>query len=74
MRRLRRTIELNDLANVQVEEVAAAEFDGEATFSVALTPGQGRFADLPYIPDGGDVIEGLKCPVVASTHLSPRRG
>ena len=51
--------------NVRIEEIAAAEFAGKARFSVALTQAKGRFADLPYVPRGGDTIE-VPCLTVDS--------
>lgn len=67
--RLRKTIELNHLTNVQIEEIAAAEFDGQAYFSVSLTQAQGRFADLPYVPSDGDMID-VRCRTVDSYVVS----
>jgi FkbM family methyltransferase len=49
--RLKMNIELNELqAVIAVEPLAAADFDGKASFSLAQTEMQGRFSDLPYIP------------------------
>jgi FkbM family methyltransferase len=47
--RLKMNVELNKLqAVISVEQLAAADFDGQASFSLARTQMQGRFSDLPY--------------------------
>lgn len=57
VRRLKRHLELNSIANAQLEEIAAGETDGPAEFSIALTDQQARFIDLPYVPSQGKTIK-----------------
>ena len=65
VRRLSRHLELNAIANTQVEEAAAGEADGEAEFSIALTEQQGRFVDLPSVPPDGKSIR-VRCRSIDS--------
>ncbi len=56
IRRLKRHLDLNKVANAYVEEVAAGEADGYAEFSIALRGQQARFVDLPFVPSQGKTI------------------
>ncbi len=49
LKRLRRHVELNHLANVKIEPVALSDFNGTAIFSLGSSQAQGRFEDLPYV-------------------------
>ena len=43
----------NELAErVAIEHKAVGDFDGTANFCFTLTHLQGRFSDLPYVPQG----------------------
>jgi len=64
--RLARNIELNNFKSVaNVEPFAAGEFDGQATFSFAMTEMQGRFADLPYVPEQAATVS-VPCQMLDS--------
>lgn len=65
IRRLSRHLELNAVANSQVEQAAAGEADGEAEFSIALTEQQGRFTDLPFVPPNGKSVR-VRCRSIDS--------
>jgi FkbM family methyltransferase len=67
--RLKMNVELNKLHDViTVEQLAAADFDGKASFSLARTEMQGRFSDLPYIPKDAATVS-VTCNMVDSfTH------
>ncbi len=53
--RLKENVELNGLADrVKIEQSAVGDFDGTAQFCFALTHLQGRFSDLPYVPQGAE--------------------
>jgi len=73
--RLKGNVELNGLADrVRIEQSAVGDFDGTAEFCFALTHLQGRFSDLPYVPQGAESTPVPCCTIdsyVASTKLVP---
>jgi FkbM family methyltransferase len=73
--RLKENVELNGLADrVKIEQSAVGDFDGTAEFCFALTHLQGRFSDLPYVPQGSESTPVPCCKIdsyVASTKLVP---
>lgn len=73
--RLRKNVELNDLAErVKIEQSAVGDFDGTAEFCFALTHLQGRFSDLPYVPQGAESTPVPCCKIdtyVTSTQVVP---
>lgn len=73
--RLRENVELNGLADrLIIEQNAVGDFDGTAEFCFALTHLQGRFSDLPYVPQGAESTP-VPCRTidsyVASANLVP---
>ena len=73
--RLKENVELNGLTGrVKIEQSAVGDFDGTAQFCFALTHLQGRFSDLPYVPEGAESTP-VPChrvdSYVASTGLVP---
>ncbi len=53
--RLQENVQLNGLADrLKIEQSAVGDFDGTAEFCFTLTHLQGRFADLPYVPQGAE--------------------
>lgn len=73
--RLRKNVELNGLAErVKIEQSAVGDFDGTAEFCFALTHLQGRFSDLPYVPQGAESTPVPCCKIdtyVTSTQVVP---
>jgi FkbM family methyltransferase len=73
--RLKENVELNGLADrLKLEQTAAGDFDGTAEFCFALTHLQGRFSDMPYVPQGAQSTPVPCCTIdsyVAATGLVP---
>lgn len=73
--RLKKNVELNGLAErVKIEQSAVGDFDGTAEFCFALTHLQGRFSDLPYVPQGAESTPVPCCRIdtyVTSTGVVP---
>jgi FkbM family methyltransferase len=73
--RLKANVELNGLAErLKIEQSAVGDFDGTAEFCFALTHLQGRFSDLPYVPQGAESTPVPCCKIdtyVTSTEVVP---
>jgi len=73
--RLERNVEINGLgARVILEQKAVGDFDGTANFCFALTHLQGRFSDLPYVPQKAESTPVPCCTLdsyVATSGLVP---
>jgi FkbM family methyltransferase len=53
--RLKHNVGLNGLEKlVRTEHIAAGDFDGTANFCFTLNHGQGRFSDMPYVPQDAE--------------------